>query len=210
MKHIGRLVEKFVIGLVEDHHDMLRDALHETVDVLLEDHRACRVVRIGNENFFGPRRDRPQQAIKIGDEIRIRHVDNLRAEELSHQPVNGKGMLRHHHLVTGLQISMPQEFDDLVGAIAQDDIGHAKPQLLGHRLAQVIASAIRVKVCSINRVDHRLAGGGRRTKRVLVRGQFDDLAGRKTQLPRQVLDRLPRFVSDQITELRVGIFPHAP
>ena len=167
-EHIGRLVEEFVVGFVEDHHDMLRHALHETVDVILEDHRPGRVVRIGNEDFFGPRRDRRQHAIKIGDETGIRHVDNLRAEQLGHQPVNGKGMLRDHHLVAGLKVGMAKEFDNFVGAITENDIGHAEVQLLGHRLAQVVASAIRVKVRSIDRVDHRLTGGRRRTERVLV------------------------------------------
>ena len=125
LEHIGRLVEKFVISLVEDHHDLLRNLRHEPVDILLEDHRARGIVRIGNKNFFGPRRDRRQHAVKIGGEIRIRHVDNLRPEQLGHQPVDGKGMLRHHHLVAGLQISMPEKFNDLVGAITENDIGHA-------------------------------------------------------------------------------------
>jgi|GEM_PF-4513373 hypothetical protein len=77
------------------------------------------------KNFFGPRRDRRQHAIKIGGETGIRHVDNLGAEQLGHQPVNGKGMLRHHHLVAGLKVGMAKEFNDLVGAITENDIGHA-------------------------------------------------------------------------------------
>jgi hypothetical protein len=48
---------------------------------------------------------------------------------------------------------------------------------------------------------------GRRSERILVRGQLDDFIGIGAQLARRFFDRLPRFVNGEIAQLLVGDIP---
>jgi hypothetical protein len=111
-------------------------------------------------------------------------------------------------LVARLQIGMTEELDDFVRPVAEDHVGHGQPDPLRDRLAQIVSPAIRIKMRPLDRLDHGLTRLGRRTERILVRSQLDDLAGRDPQLAGQVLDRLAGLVSDQFTQLRIRVFPH--
>ena len=62
---IRRVVEIFEISFVKNHHDLRGHFFHETIQRLLPNERAGRIVRVGNEDDAGAPCNRPPDGLEI-------------------------------------------------------------------------------------------------------------------------------------------------
>ena len=69
---------------------------------------------------------------------------------------------------------------------------------------KIKSAAVRVKMDALQRLVHRRQRLWRRPERVLVRRQLDDIGRRKPELTGHVLDRLTRFIGNEVAQLGVG------
>ncbi len=72
-------------------------------------------------------------------------------------------------------------------------------ELFGDGAAEGPAAAVRVEVRALQRIPHGGDRLRRGAERVFVGGELDDVRGLKTHLAGQFLDRLARFVGDQLS-----------
>ena len=156
---------------------MVGNLRHEAVDRLLSDERAGRVVRVGEEEDARARRDRREHGVEVGGEAGIGHLDRVGPEELGHELVDCKRVAGHDDLVAGAEEGVTDELDDLVGAVAQDDVFPLEPgtQALGNRAAEFVTAAVGVEVGTLQSAAHRLQRLRGRPQRVLIGSEFDDL-----------------------------------
>ena len=69
-KRVGRIVQIFEIGLVEDDHDIVGHARHETVDGFLSNERPGWIIGIGDKDDAGLRGDRLRGSRRGRSDIR--------------------------------------------------------------------------------------------------------------------------------------------
>src|SRR5262249_51711199 len=103
-----------------------------------------------------------------------------------------KRWMRYHRLVARAQEGAHQELDELVRAVAEHDLIWHDAVLLGQRLSEVEAAAVRVPVERIQRVDDGLLDAVGRRQRAFVRRALDRVVYH--ELPLELLDRLARLV----------------
>ena len=106
---------------------------------------------------------------------------------------------------------MTDELDDLVGAVAQDDVFPLEPgtQALGNRAAEFVTAAVGVEVGTLQSAVHRLQRLRGRPQRVLIGSEFDDLLLAQAEVAGQFLDRLAGFVDGQLQDVLMCGLPHA-
>ena len=93
---------------------------------------------------------------------------------------------------------MAQELDDVVGAVAQDQVGRFHPQFGRQLLLEIKGVAVRIQMQLPGGPAHRGQRGGGRPERIFVRGQLDDLARGQSQFPRHLLDGPARLIDRQM------------
>ena len=93
---------------------MIWQTIHETIQRLLVHHRARRIIRVGNEDQTCVLSNSIRHALKIVNEIRIRHLNILGPKQRRHQLINHKGVLRSDQLRLGIEKTMAQQLNDLV------------------------------------------------------------------------------------------------
>ena len=93
LQSIGRIVQVFEVGLVEDDHNVLRNASHEIVNLILPNERAGRIIWIGNEGHPRLRSDRSQDRFEVETVVAVRDGHSLGGKKGSDQPVGDKSVL---------------------------------------------------------------------------------------------------------------------
>ena len=114
---------------------MFRDSIDERQDIFVRGEGAGRVVRVGNKNNAGIWRDGLSHSWQIVAVILGRYCDAICSIEVGYDRVNGKAVLGDHNIRAGAEEGVRDEFDDLVGAVAEDQLVgvHGKP--FGHGVA---------------------------------------------------------------------------
>jgi hypothetical protein len=107
---------------------------------------------------------------------------------------------RHDDLVAGLEGGERQEADELVGAVADHELGGGDAEPPAQRGAQRDAAAVRVEVRARGLAPDRLDHAGRRPQRVLVGRQAHQLG--EAELAHQRLERLARIVGGDLVQHR--------
>ena len=205
---IGRIVEELVVRLVENDRHPGGDGVHEPVDGVGGDDRAGGVVRVGDVHLPGARGDGGQGRIEVLHEAgQLGHFHRARAEKLGHQVVHGERVLGSDHLVAGPQEGVAEKLDDLVGAVAEEDVFAPAAEFCRDGLAQVISAAVGIELGAVECAPHRRERLGRGAEGVFVGGQLDDLPGRDAEFAGEVLDGLAGLVTDEFAQLRVGVGP---
>src|SRR2546425_6316039 len=105
-------------------------------------------------------------------------------------------------LVAGPEEGPHEQLDQLVRAVAEHDMVGRHAVLLGERLAQVEAAAVRVAVEVVERREDRLLHSVGWRQRVLVRRELDRVVD--PELALQLLDRLARLVRRDPEDVFVG------
>ena len=99
---------------------------------------------------------------------------------------------------------MPNEFEDLIGAVAEDQIGGGQVELGGEPLLEVEGISVRVEVDLADGLAHGCLREAGRAKRVLVRGQLYDIVGGQAEFAGDFLDRTPRLIDGHAVQGWVG------
>jgi len=115
-------------------------------------------------------------------------------------------MLRGDDIVTGIEKTVPDQFDDFIGTIADHDIVPVHPELFRDRRAQLVTAAVGIDVDPLGRDLHRLDRLRRRTEWILIRGELDDVGGIEPQLAGRLLDWFPRIINHQTFKPRMRFF----
>src|SRR2546423_9153717 len=96
---IGRSIEKFKIGFIQNSDDLARNTGNEVVDSVLRNECAGRIVWIGDKDDFRLGRNRLQHRLQIRLKVYRRHLKSLRAEELPDELVGDKCVLGSDHII---------------------------------------------------------------------------------------------------------------
>ncbi len=207
LQGVGGIVDEFVVGFVEDDDDVGWDLVHEAVDLLLGDEGAGGVVGVGDEDFFGVRRDGGGHGIEVVDEAGVGDFDGFGTEDFGHEFVNEEGVAGGDDVVAGFEEGVADEFDDFIGAAAEDDIGHVEAEFVSDGAAEFPAAAIGVDVGVGDEAVHGFLGLGGGAEGVFVGGEFDDGGGVEAEFTGDVFDGFAGFVGDEVLELGVGVVP---
>ena len=207
LQGVGGIVDEFVVGFVEDDDDVGWDLVHEAVDLLLGDEGAGGVVGVGDEDFFGVRRDGGGHGVEVVDEAGVGDFDGFGTEDFGHEFVNEEGVAGGDDVVTGFEEGVADEFDDFIGAAAEDDIGHVEAEFVSDGAAEFPAAAIGVDVGVGDEAVHGFLGLGGGAEGVFIGGQLDDGGGVEAEFTGDVLDGFAGFVGDEVLELGVGVVP---
>ena len=117
-------------------------------------------------------------------------------------------MLRNDDVVPAIEEGVAEKLDYFIRTVPEDGVIPGATKAGRKRFAQIITASIRIEMRRVQSATNRRQRFWRRTKRVLIRGEFDDLAGVHTKLARGFLDRLAWLVHGQIAQLRIGDIPH--
>ena len=126
--------------------------------------------------------------------VHQRHLDRLRPEHERDQLVDDKRRRRHDDLVARPQQRMAEQLDDLVRAVAHDELVRAEPFDLRQLLPQRKAPAVRVKLPLHQRLLRRRQRARRGPERVFIRGQLDEARRVEPELARDILNRLAGLI----------------
>ena len=151
-----------------------------------------RVVGVGEEDDPGARRDRLGDRLQVVREVPQRHGTRHPAGRLHHQPIDHERLVGHHRLIAHADEGADDELDDLVRAVADDDLVGGHAQALRQAALQVEGRAVRVAVQVPERGRDRGQRLGRRTERVLVGGELDGAVDPEVAL--ELLDRHARRI----------------
>ncbi len=103
-----------------------------------------RIVGIGNKDQLGFGRNRFEHGIKVMPEIFCRCGDTGSTNRLGCQRIDGKSMLGINNLIPMTGKGPRQQFQHIIGAIAQRNLLRRQPQLFCQRHFQRVAIAIGV------------------------------------------------------------------
>ena len=110
---------------------MRRQRAHERGDFFRGVRHAGRVGGAGQKHQPGVRRDRGEERRRVLLQARAeRHLDRLGAEHQRHELIDHEGRRVHHALAAGREEGVAEQFDEFVGAVADDELVHAEAELL--------------------------------------------------------------------------------
>ena len=118
--------------------------------------------------------------------------------------IDREAVLRHDHLRAGRYQRVADELDDLVRAVAEDEVGGRHAEFGGELLLQVEGVAVRIEVHLGQRLAHGGQGQPRRAQRVFVGGQLDDVVGGQAEFARDFLDGAAGLIHRHGLEVGVG------
>ena len=132
------------------------------------------------------------------------HFNRLRAHQERDEPVNCETVHAHHRFGAGRQKSVGDQFQHLVGAIAEHQLVSTDLQNLGKFSSEVPTTAVRVEVDLPQRRRRGRERLRRGAERVLVRGQLVNPSGIKPEFPGHLGDRLARLIDRLIQDVGLG------
>ena len=152
--------------------------------------------------------DLPPHVVEVGLVPGERARDDARAREHDRDRVRLEGRLGHDDLVAPLERRERQEPEQLVGAVAEDELLGPDAEPSGEGLAQREGTPVGVEVDARRLARDRGDDAGRGPERVLVGRQADELG--KAELGREPLWRRPGLVRDDGIEDVAPDVSHGP
>src|SRR5437868_8185338 len=119
-------IEKLVVGLVENGNDIVRQVFHKIVNLGLIDKCSGGIIRVGDKNQPSPRCDSVEHGGEMMPEIRAWDLDRLNIEQGRDNFIRDKAILRGHNAIATIKERVPNQFNDLVRPITQNDVLGAK------------------------------------------------------------------------------------
>jgi hypothetical protein len=195
------IVAEVPVGLVEHHQRLVVAERLEQAQQRRPPHdRRRRVVGRAEDHGLRARRHAPAHVVQVG---------LVAGQRAAADPGPGQGGRRavglergdgHDHLVARIEGGQRDEPDQLVGAVADDDLRGRDPQPAGQRLAQGEAAAVGIEVHAVGLAADGVDHPGGRPQGVLVRRQADQLG--EAQLGCQRLQGLAGIVGRDAVEDR--------
>ena len=119
---VHRIFKELDIRLIHDNEHVLGHFTQQPENILAGSPSAGGVVRIGQEEHTGPRRDRPDHGRNIGSKLHRRHGHQRGSEQGRDDGIHREAELRNHHLDPRSHHGMPHELEEFIGAVAQDEV----------------------------------------------------------------------------------------
>ena len=126
------------------------------------------------------------------DKITKRNCPAYTSHRLHDQLIDHKRLLRHHRFIARAHERSHCQFDDLVGAVAKDQLFRHDSQFLRHSGLQIKAIAIRIKMKLVEPLLNSTDSLRRRSKRIFIRRELDGI--RDAVLAFDLFDGLSRRV----------------
>jgi len=165
-------------------------------------------VRRAEDHGLRPPGDLPAHVVEVGLVPGERARDDPRAREDGRGRVRLEGGLGDDDLVATLERRERHERDQLVGAVADDELLGRDAEPLGEGLTQREGATVGVEVHARRLVRDRGDDARRGSEGVLVRRQAHEL--RQAELRREPLEGLPRVVRGHPVEDGAPDVPHGP
>ena len=145
-------------------------------ELLLGEPGAGRVVRVGEEDELRARESELAERVEVVVEARLhRRLDERAAVRLGGELVGDEALRARQHLLAVEDEGPDEQLDELVRAVADEDLLGRDAELRGERVPEEERGAVRVEVD----LRGRLARGGERERRgaegVLVGGELRDV-----------------------------------
>ena len=183
------VVAEIAVGLVEDDQRRIGPQRFEELRQRRPpDDGGGRIVRRAQDHRLGPRGDLRLHVVQVRLVAGQWAGAHPRAGQRDRRRVRLERRRRHHDLVAGVEGGQRDHADELVGAVADDDLVRRHPEAAAERGAHGRGAAVGIEVDAGRLATDRLDHAGRRSQRVLVGGEADQLV--ETEL---VLERIEGF-----------------
>jgi len=106
--------------------------------------------------------------------------------------------------LAGLGVGVVAEFDDFVGAAAEDDVVWGESVGVGDSFAECDSRTVRIEVGMFEGVSDGLESAGGRTEGIFVRCELGDLGGLKAMFARDIGDGPTGLVGMEVGYVGVG------
>ena len=203
-ENIRRGIKKLKVSFIEYSDGVSGKFFDKAIDGFLGDHRASRIVGVGDKHEARLIRDRGGHRFEIVDEIRIIDFDVFRAKKRGHQFINDEGVLGGDEFGIAVEESVAEKLNDFVRTVAKDDVGNIEAEFIGDGSAEFKAAAVWIDVGLGNRIAHRLLREWRRAEWIFVRSNFDDGCWIESEFASGFFDRFSGFVSNEVTNKGIG------
>ena len=205
----GRFRDEFVVGFVEDEERTGGEFFDEGGQLGIGDAGAGGVVGGGEEDEADLGGEAGGETGEIVVKVAIGHFLKGNAEEAGHETVNGEGVGGGENFaLAGQGESVVAEFDNFIGAAAEDDVIGSKAVKFGDGLAKGETGAVGVEMGEVERVANGLEGAGGGSERILVRGEFSDLGGLQAVFAGDVGDGPAWFIGVEVGDVGIGAWVH--
>ena len=162
----------FRIGRVQHQQHVGGQPRAQPRDLLVGQHRAGGIVRIGQEHNARGSGHACQQRIDIRRQVPLRRLGDLAARVGRGDVVDGKPVRRHHNIASLAAIGKAELVDDIVRSRAADDARRIKPPARADRPAQRVRPAIGIAVQFVGHAREGRLRAGRHAERPLVRREL--------------------------------------
>ena len=201
----GRFGDEFVVGFVENEE--------WTVGKFLDEGSEFGIGNAGTGGvIWGSEEDEADIVLQAGGEagevvmeIAIGDFLERDMEESSHEAVDGEGIGGGENATLAwLSVGVVAEFDDLVGAAAEDNVVGGEAVGFGDGLSEVESATVGVEVGMIERIANGLDGAWGRAEGIFVGGEFDNLGGGESVFASDIGDGPTWLVGFEISDVRIG------
>ena len=110
--------------------------------------------------------------------------------------------MRNDHVRAGRQQRVPDEFNDFVRAVAENQIRRFNAEFRGEFLLEVKRVAVGIQIHAGERLLHRGQRERRRAERIFVRRDLDDAIGGQAEFARDFFNRPARLIHRQIFQMQ--------
>ena len=133
----------------------------------------------------------------------VGHFHVRGAKQLGHDRVHGKGVFGGHHLRTGIQQGMADQFNHFAAARVHYRLAELHAAELRNSGTQAESRSVRINVHAGSRTGNRLHRLRGRPQRIFIRRQFHNIMGIQAQFPGRLLNRLARLISHQLQHMLI-------
>ena len=201
------VVDEVTVRLIEDHERrVVAERLEERAQRLLAHDRRRRVVGRAEHDRRRPVGDLPPHVLEVGRVAGEWARHGAGARDRGRDAVGLERRLGHDDLVAGLERGPRDEPDQLVGAVADEELAGRDVEAPGERRAERGGAAVGIEVDARGLARDRLDDARRGAERVLVGGEAREL--RDPELRGELLEGLARVVGDEGAETLAPDLPH--
>ena len=163
-----RVIQVFVVSLIQHDEDVARNCLQERLDVSRLKPGTGGVVGIGDKDHARARCERRAHGQEIVTEVACRNRDADRTARLCGKRIDREGVLRIHCVIARTQKRLRDQLEDIVGTVAEHDLLAFHPEAGRKRSLERVTIAIRIARDPRRGIEDRLPHLRARSARILV------------------------------------------
>ena len=201
----GRFRNELVIRLVQDEKGPGGKFFNKGGELRVGDAGAGGVVGRGEEHEANIVPEAGGEPGEVVMKIAVGHLLKRNSKEAGHQAVDGESVGGGQNAaLAGVGVGVVAEFDDFVGATAENDVIRGEAVGAGDGFAEGDSRTIGIEVGMLEGVADGLEGAGGGAERVFVRGEFCDLGWLEAVFSGDIGDGPPGLVGPEVGHMGVG------